>query len=217
MFYEFRVNSQFVSRQRWGSWRPHVLGAKTRFRGALCLQGWRYHAPSSHQEQTVTAIRRNKASNHVRLGFWAFPWLVFGRCTLKRFGLPDGQTLKPHCRLETRFEACDTADAEACATFCKLHRSRFTFSCPVLDNAAQIQKLLTPMPDVPEQFVGVTAVAKANIYFNGSVVSHALLFPDGSKKTLGLIFPGKYHFNTDSAERMQIVAGNCEVLLDGQG
>jgi uncharacterized protein YaiE (UPF0345 family) len=65
--------------------------------------------------------------------------------------------------------------------------------------------------------VGVTAVAKANVYFNGSVVSHAILFPDGTKKTLGLIYPGKYHFNTEAAEQMQIVAGNCKVVLDGQG
>src|SRR5688500_7155449 len=88
MFYEFRVNSQFVSRQRWGSWRTHVLGAKTRFRDALCLQGWRYHAPSSHQEQTVTAIRRNKASNHVRLGFWAFPWVSIRTMHVETFRTP---------------------------------------------------------------------------------------------------------------------------------
>lgn len=73
------------------------------------------------------------------------------------------------------------------------------------------------MSKVPEQFVGVTAVAKANVYFNGSVVSHAILFPDGSKKTLGLIYPGKYHFNTDAPERMEIVAGNCSVEIDGHG
>lgn len=73
------------------------------------------------------------------------------------------------------------------------------------------------MSKVPEQFVGVTVVAKANVYFNGAVVSHAVLFPDGSKKTLGLIYPGKYHFNTQAAEQMQIVAGQCRVLLDGQG
>lgn len=73
------------------------------------------------------------------------------------------------------------------------------------------------MPEIPEQFVGVTAVTKANIYFDGNVVSHAIIIPDGSKKTLGLIYAGQYHFNTDSAERMQIVAGNCRVTLDGQG
>ena len=73
------------------------------------------------------------------------------------------------------------------------------------------------MPNVPEEFVGVTAVTKANVYFDGNVVSHAIVFPDGSKKTLGLIFPGEYHFNTEAPERMQIVAGNCNVALDGGG
>jgi len=70
--------------------------------------------------------------------------------------------------------------------------------------------------NIPTEFRGVTAVAKANIYFDGKVVSHTLLFPDGSKKTLGLIYPGKFHFGTDKAERMEIVAGQCSVKLDGQ-
>ena len=68
---------------------------------------------------------------------------------------------------------------------------------------------------VPADFKNVTAVAKANVYFDGRVVSHTLLFPDGSKKTLGLIYPGKFHFGTDKAERMEIVAGDCSVKLDG--
>ncbi len=69
---------------------------------------------------------------------------------------------------------------------------------------------------VPADFKNVTAVAKANVYFDGRVVSHTILFPDGSKKTLGLIYPGKFHFGTDKAERMEIVAGDCSVKLDGQ-
>ncbi len=72
------------------------------------------------------------------------------------------------------------------------------------------------MSDESTQFPGVTAVAKANIYFDGNVVSHTILFPDGSKKTLGLIRPGAYHFGTAAAERMEIVAGTCEVKIDGQ-
>lgn len=66
------------------------------------------------------------------------------------------------------------------------------------------------------QFHNVTAVAKANVYFDGKVVSHSILFPDRSKKTLGLIYPGKFHFGTDQAERMEIVGGECGVRLDGQ-
>jgi uncharacterized protein YaiE (UPF0345 family) len=65
------------------------------------------------------------------------------------------------------------------------------------------------------QFSNVTAVAKANVYFEGKVVSHSILFADGSKKTLGLIYPGSYHFGTDAAERMEISDGECRVTLDG--
>jgi uncharacterized protein YaiE (UPF0345 family) len=72
------------------------------------------------------------------------------------------------------------------------------------------------MKNIPAEFKNVTAVAKANIYFDGKVVSHSILFPDGSKKTLGLIYPGKFHFGTDKAERMEMVAGECVVKLDGQ-
>jgi uncharacterized protein YaiE (UPF0345 family) len=72
------------------------------------------------------------------------------------------------------------------------------------------------MANLPTQFAGVTVVTKANVYFDGNVVSHTVLFADGSKKTLGLIYPGSYHFGTDAAERMEIVAGECKVTLDGQ-
>ena len=52
------------------------------------------------------------------------------------------------------------------------------------------------MSSLPEKFPGVTVLTKANVYFDGKVVSHSVLFPDGSKKTLGLIYPGSYHFGT---------------------
>jgi uncharacterized protein YaiE (UPF0345 family) len=65
------------------------------------------------------------------------------------------------------------------------------------------------------EFANVTAVAKANVYFDGKVVSHTILLPGGEKKTLGLIYPGQFHFGTDAAERMEIVAGTCRVKIDG--
>ena len=64
-------------------------------------------------------------------------------------------------------------------------------------------------------FSSVTVHTKANVYFDGRVVSHTVLMPDGQKKTLGLIFPGEYHFGTGAAELMEIVAGECSVVLDG--
>jgi uncharacterized protein YaiE (UPF0345 family) len=68
---------------------------------------------------------------------------------------------------------------------------------------------------VMSSFTHVTVDAKANVYFDGNVVSHTVHFADGSKKTLGLIYPGTYHFGTAAPERMEIIAGSCRVRLDG--
>ncbi len=64
-------------------------------------------------------------------------------------------------------------------------------------------------------FPNVTAIAKANLYFDGKVVSHTLMLEDGGRKTLGLIYAGEYHFGTEAAERMEITDGACTVVLDG--
>jgi len=66
-----------------------------------------------------------------------------------------------------------------------------------------------------QQFDNVSVVCKANIYFNGGVVSHSVKFADGSKKTIGMIFPGSYNFNTDAPEKMEIIGGACKVRLKG--
>ena len=72
------------------------------------------------------------------------------------------------------------------------------------------------MAPLPTQFAGVTVATKANIYFDGRVVSHTLHLPDGAKKTLGLIYPGTYHFSTAAPERMEIISGSCRVTIDEQ-
>ncbi len=69
---------------------------------------------------------------------------------------------------------------------------------------------------VPEQFDNVSVPVKANVYFDGKVVSHTVLFADGSRKTLGVILPGEYHFGTGVPERMDITAGTCRIKLPGQ-
>lgn len=71
------------------------------------------------------------------------------------------------------------------------------------------------MPSIPTQFPGVTALTKANVFFDGGVVSHVILMPDGKKKTLGIIRPGSYHFSVGVPERMEIVDGACRVTIDG--
>lgn len=64
-------------------------------------------------------------------------------------------------------------------------------------------------------FQNVTVNPVANVYFNGGVVSHSIVLPDGSKKTLGIIFPGTYRFDTAAPELMEITDGSCEVVIDG--
>lgn len=65
------------------------------------------------------------------------------------------------------------------------------------------------------EFTNVTVVKKANVYFGGNVTSRTILFPDGSKKTLGVMLPGDYEFNTADPEIMEILSGELEVLLPG--
>jgi len=66
------------------------------------------------------------------------------------------------------------------------------------------------------QFRNVTITKEANIYFDGKVTSRTLLFADGSKKTLGIMLPGDYEFNTDSKELMEILSGDLEIQLPGE-
>ncbi|MGP8153392.1 MAG: pyrimidine/purine nucleoside phosphorylase [Smithella sp.] len=63
------------------------------------------------------------------------------------------------------------------------------------------------------EFKNVTIIKKANIYFDGKVTSRTIIFPDGSKKTLGIMFPGDYEFSTAETEIMEILAGELEVML----
>lgn len=66
------------------------------------------------------------------------------------------------------------------------------------------------------EFKDVTVVKKANVYFDGKVTSRSIIFADGSKKTLGVMLPGDYEFNTDDKEIMEIMSGDLEVLLPGE-
>jgi hypothetical protein len=65
------------------------------------------------------------------------------------------------------------------------------------------------------EFHNVTITKKANVYFDGKVTSRTITFTDGSKKTLGIMQPGDYCFNTDDKELMEIISGNLEVQLAG--
>ncbi len=65
------------------------------------------------------------------------------------------------------------------------------------------------------EFNNVTVIKQANVYFGGDVTSRTVVFPDGSKKTLGIMMPGDYEFGTEEKELMEIMAGELEILLPG--
>ena len=66
-----------------------------------------------------------------------------------------------------------------------------------------------------EEFKNVTVIKKGNIYFDGNVTSRSIIFADGSRKTLGVMLPGEYEFNTSEKEIVEILSGDLDVLLPG--
>jgi uncharacterized protein YaiE (UPF0345 family) len=65
------------------------------------------------------------------------------------------------------------------------------------------------------EFTNATVHAKANVYFEGRVISHTVITSGGEHKTVGVILPGSYHFGTGKAELMELVEGSASVVLDG--
>lgn len=63
------------------------------------------------------------------------------------------------------------------------------------------------------QFDNVSIVKKANIYFDGKCISHTVVFGDGTKKTVGVIFPSSLVFNTGAPETMELISGACRIKL----
>lgn len=66
------------------------------------------------------------------------------------------------------------------------------------------------------RFENVTVLKETNVYFDGKVTSRTIIFPDGSKKTLGIMVPGEYEFSTAEKEEMEIMSGELNVLLPGK-
>lgn len=66
------------------------------------------------------------------------------------------------------------------------------------------------------QFDNVSVIKKASVYFDGKCISHTVQFPDGTKKTLGVILPSSLTFNTSVPEVMEMTGGKCRVRLKGE-
>ena len=68
-----------------------------------------------------------------------------------------------------------------------------------------------------DRFDNVSVGKKANVFFDGKCVSHSVYFPDGSRKTCGVIMPGsQLTFNVGAPELMEITSGTCEVKVAGE-
>jgi hypothetical protein len=66
------------------------------------------------------------------------------------------------------------------------------------------------------QFDNVSVVKKANVYFDGKCISHTVVLPDGTRKSVGVILPARLTFGTGAPEVMEIIAGRCSVRLKGE-
>lgn len=75
---------------------------------------------------------------------------------------------------------------------------------------------LTKLEIIMAQFDNVSVKKKANVYFDGKCVSHTILMPNGTRCTVGVIFPSTLTFNTASPEIMEINLGECKVRLKGE-
>ena len=68
---------------------------------------------------------------------------------------------------------------------------------------------------ITESIDGVSVTTQASVYFDGKCVSHGITFPDGTKKSVGVVLPAALTFGTGAPEIMECVAGSCEYRLDG--
>ncbi len=66
------------------------------------------------------------------------------------------------------------------------------------------------------KFENVTVVKEANIYYDGKVTSRTVEFENGEVKSLGIMLPGEYTFNTADKEIMEIMSGELEIRLKGE-
>ncbi len=60
----------------------------------------------------------------------------------------------------------------------------------------------------------VSVVMKANIYENGRCQSRTIIYPDNTRKTLGVYLPGEFVFDSHEPEKVMVTYGKVEVLFE---
>lgn len=62
-------------------------------------------------------------------------------------------------------------------------------------------------------YTNVSIEKKANVYFDGKCISYTLTLADGTRKSVGVIYPSSLTFNTGAPEMMEGVSGSCRVRM----
>lgn len=62
-----------------------------------------------------------------------------------------------------------------------------------------------------EQFADATVRKRANVYYDGRVTSRELTTSDGERRTLGIVLPGTYTFDTDTRETIEVLDGTGRI------
>lgn len=65
-------------------------------------------------------------------------------------------------------------------------------------------------------YKNVEVKKKANVYHDGKVTSRTVITPQGEMKTLGIMLPGTYRFNTQASEKIDVLQGMCRVKIANQ-
>jgi|AntDeeMinimDraft_4_1070355.scaffolds.fasta_scaffold02615_3 uncharacterized protein YaiE (UPF0345 family) len=58
-----------------------------------------------------------------------------------------------------------------------------------------------------------TVRKRANVYYDGQVTSREVETADGERRTLGIVLPGTYEFETESEEIIEVLAGSGRLEL----
>ncbi|HIP12880.1 MAG TPA: pyrimidine/purine nucleoside phosphorylase [Arcobacter sp.] len=63
----------------------------------------------------------------------------------------------------------------------------------------------------------ITIKKEANIYYDGKVTSRSITLENGESQSLGIMLPGEYTFGTEAAEIMEMLSGELDIRLPGEG
>ena len=65
------------------------------------------------------------------------------------------------------------------------------------------------------QFDNVSVGKKANVFLDGTCVSHTVTLADGTRKSVGVILPSTLRFDLSTKEVMEVVDGTAFVSING--